>query len=214
MKKTLLALLAISTMTATSANAAVVVTSTAATNPYTGPVPTYNFETAAPVTGGSIVNATVAGQHTRPFGSTGNFLSAGIIDGSPAVLSLSSFSRIGSISLLWGSIDTFNVLSFLDASNTVIFSITGLQLRQLNPIANLQGDVNRVATFTFTDLATQSDVRSVRFAANRNSFEVDNISIRAVPEPATWLTLIMGFFGLGFAMRKRKASPSFRVRFA
>lgn len=33
---------------------------------------------------------------------------------------------------------------------------------------------------------------------------IDNASITAVPEPATWLSLIAGFGMLGFAMRRRK----------
>lgn len=201
-------------MAASSANAAVVVTSTPATNPYTGPAPTYDFETPAPVTGGSIVNNSVPGQHTRPFGSTGNYLSAGPIDGSPAVLDLSAFSRIGSITLLWGSTDQFNTLELLDSSNNVIFSILGSSPLVRDLSAAQPGNVNRVVTFTFSDLATQTAVKAMRFSSSLNAFEVDNVSVRAVPEPSTWLLMILGMLGIGFAMRRRPAEEGQRIRFA
>ncbi len=213
MKKSLMVAAMFAAALPSVASATVVVTSTSATNPYSGPAPTYNFSTPAPVTGGSIVNATVAGQHTRPFGSTGNYLAVGPFDGSPAVLSMSAFDRIGSISFLWGSIDAFNLFQILDAANNVIFSITGLGARDLN--ATQPGNVNRVLTFTFTDLATQSAVNSVRFSSSRNAFEIDNFNIRAVPEPATWLMMILGFFGLSFAMRSSKdKKQNLRVRYS
>ena len=62
---------------ATSANAAIVLSSvTPGTNPYVGPV-TYDFETPAPVSGGVVTNETNAGDHAQPYGSTGNYWSVG-----------------------------------------------------------------------------------------------------------------------------------------
>ncbi len=43
---------------------------------------------------------------------------------------------------------------------------------------------------------------------------VDNISLAAVPEPATWAMMIMGFGLIGGAVRSRKANVTTRVRFA
>lgn len=195
-----------------AAQAGVVVTSTSATNPYSGPTPTYNFNTPIPITGGSIVNASVSGQHNRPFGSTGNYLAVGPFDGSPAVLNLAAYGRIGSISMLWGSIDAFNTLELLDAANQVIYSITGLGVRDVNAVQ--PGNVNRVVKFTFTDLMTQNAVSSVRFSSNRNAFEVDNIAVQGVPEVSTWLLMIMGMFGIGFVMRRQPEGKTQRIRFA
>jgi hypothetical protein len=213
MKKLILAAAALAALSPMTANAAVVVTSTPATNPYSGPAPTYDFTTPAPVTGGAIVNNTIPGQHSRPFGSTGNYLATGPIDGSPAVLNMASFDRIGSISFLWGSIDSFNLFELLDAANNVIFSTTGLAVRDV--AAPQPGNVNRVVTFTFTDLATQSAVTSARFSSSLNAFEIDNFNIRAVPEPEVWLMMILGFFGLSFAMRSSKGSnQKLRIRYS
>lgn len=195
-----------------AAQAGIVLTTTSATNPYSGPTPTYNFNTPTPVTGGSIVNNSVTGQHNRPFGSTGNYLAVGPFDGSPAVLNLASFDRIGSISLLWGSIDAFNTLQLLDAANNVIYSVTGLTVRDVN--APQPGNVNRVVKFTFTDLATQNAVNAIRFSSSSNAFEIDNVAIQAVPEASTWLLMIMGMFGIGFVMRRNPDRKTQRIRFA
>lgn len=39
-------------------------------------------------------------------------------------------------------------------------------------------------------------------------FVVDNINIAAVPEPATWAMMIMGFVGIGFLAYRRRAVPA------
>ncbi len=211
MKKAFIAAMALSMMVSTAASAAVVVTSTPATDPYTGPTPTYDFETPAPVTGGSIVTGPNTPAHTRPFGSTGYYLSAGPLDGNPAVIDLSAFADIGSISFLWGSMDQFNLFELLDAANNVIYSVDGHTLKDL--AAPQPGNINRVITFTFDDLVTQSGVTFARLSSTQNAFEIDNFNVQAVPEPATWLMMILGFFGLSFAMRSRKAQSSLRVRY-
>lgn len=204
------AFVAASLLAAPAANAAVVVTSTPATTPYSGPAPTYNFETAAPVTGGSVVSTDVAGQHVRPTGSTGNYFAVGPADGSPGVLNLSSFGAISSLSFLWGSIDAYNVFELLDAANNVIFSINGSAV----PGGNTNGNVSRVVNFAFTDLATQNAVNSARFSSSQNAFEVDNVAVQAVPEPTTWLLMILGMLGIGFTMRRSNKENTSRIRFA
>jgi len=197
-------------LTSVTANAAhVVVTSTPATNPYSGPTPTYDFESPVPIVGGSVVNNEVAGQHIRPFGSTGNYYAVGPFDGTPAELALGPISKI---SFLWGSIDAFNVFELLDAANQVLFSINGVTIK--NDMDPQPGNVNRVVTFTITDGATQSAISKARFSSRLNAFEIDNIAIQAVPEPGTWLMMILGMLGVGFAMRRRPAEPAMRIRFS
>ena len=59
-------------------------------------------------------------------------------------------------------------------------------------------------TMTFTDGATVSDVGQFRL----------NVApaVAAVPEPATWAMMILGFAAIGFSVRRRK--PVVRVRYA
>jgi choice-of-anchor C domain-containing protein len=40
---------------------------------------------------------------------------------------------------------------------------------------------------------------------------LDNVSVTAVPEPATWAMMILGFFGIGFVAYRRKSSSAFRL---
>lgn len=203
----------------TAANAAVIVTSVASTDPYSGPTPLYDFESPVPIlSGGSIVTGTNGSTgphpwHTQPYGSDGFYLSAGLDDGSPAIFDLSAIDRVTEISFLWGSIDQFNTFSLRDALDNVLFSIDGLQLRTLNPMPFGVGDLNRVVTFTITDLPTQTAITQARLDSTRDAFEIDNFGVQGVPEPATWLMMMLGFGAIGFTLRRRPSQPKVRVRF-
>ena len=92
----------------------------------------------------------------------------------------------------------------------VIFSINGSAV----PGGNTNGNVSRVVNFAFTDLATQNAVNSARFSSSQNAFEVDNVAVQAVPEPTTWLLMILGMLGIGFTMRRSNKESTSRIRFA
>lgn len=59
-------------------------------------------------------------------------------------------------------------------------------------------------TMSFTNGATVDDVRQFRMSAAPTA---------AVPEPATWAMMLLGFGAIGFGMRRRR-SDTVRVRFA
>ncbi len=58
-------------------------------------------------------------------------------------------------------------------------------------------------TMSFTNGATVQDVRQFRM----------NAAVAAVPEPATWALMMLGFGAIGFGMRRRR-TDQVRVRFA
>ena len=53
-------------------------------------------------------------------------------------------------------------------------------------------------------------VNQVILTSTSNSFEVDNAAanLAAVPEPATWAIMIMGFGAIGAVIRRRRAVPA------
>lgn len=194
-----------------SANAAITLVSvTPGTVPYSGPTPTYDFETTAPVSGGLVTSTSVSGVSAQPFGSTGKFWTVGPTDGSPGDMNLSSFGDIFSLSFIWGSVDTYNTLEFLDASDNILASFTGSQI--YNPANGNQTDPNLNPLVRFNLSGPEmSSFTTLRLRSTSNAFETDNFAINAVPEPATWAMMLLGFGLVGFGMRRRRefASPSF-----
>jgi len=190
-----------------TANAAIVIGSNLpGTNPYSGPTPTFNFDTVAGTpsfTGGAVVSGTST-SHAQPFGSTGSYFSVGLDDGVTGVIDLSSFGDISSISLLWGSIDAYNTLQFLDSANNVLETFGGSAIR--NPADGNQTDpnTNRLVTFLLTGTDVSAFAK-LRLSSNSNAFEIDDLAINpVVPEPATWALMVLGFFGVGMVLRRRR----------
>lgn len=109
--------------------------------------------------------------------------------------------RLLSLSFDLGSLDTYNTISFY-SGNTLVKSFTGSQLTDPNPAAGEQaGDANnRRYYFTF---GAADDINKVVFQSTFPAFEFDNIAgaLSAVPEPATWAMMIVGFGFVGFMLR-------------
>jgi PEP-CTERM motif len=105
------------------------------------------------------------------------------------------------LSVYIGSLDSYNTISFYD-SGTLVQSFTGTQLAL--PISNgdqVNGLTNRRYDFTFS---AGSDVNEIVFASTEPAFEIDNLAIAGVPEPATWAMMILGFCFVGFMMRSNR----------
>ena len=109
------------------------------------------------------------------------------------------------LSVYMGSPDAYNSIRFNFSDNTSEL-LSGAQLAG----GAFGGDqsIGRRMTYTFGD----KTVTSVVFASSQNSFEFDNIAtVSAVPEPATWAMMIMGFGLAGSAVRnsRRKTAAAF-----
>ena len=212
MKHILLLSAALSLALPSAALAAVTLTSEPGTETYVGPTPTFDFEVPTPeFTGGTIKNEN-DGTGARPYGATGKYASVGPGAGTPGFLDLSAFGDIDFISFIWGSIDPFNTLDVLGAGDVVLGSFTGTSV-----VAAANGDqsspaTNRLVKLTFTD-ADRSNITRLRFTSSGNAFETDKFAIGAVPEPTTWMLMLLGMAGIGFSMR-RKEKQTLRVRFA
>jgi hypothetical protein len=116
---------------------------------------------------------------------------------------------VSSFQFDWGSIDAYNTLTINGTSQAII--VPGSNF--INPANGDQIAAGTNGRFTVTGTAGEL-FTSVTFSSTGNSFEVDNLAVGgAVPEPATWAMMMLGFGGLGFAMR-RKPKAAMRIRYA
>lgn len=190
---------------ATSAQAAVSVTEVPGSATYAGPTPTYTFspDSRPETTGGAFYEHDMS-LDSQPYGGSGSFYSVDPYNG-PGTISLAGFGAIQSLSFIWGSVDTYNTLSFLDSLGNTIFSITGAEL--LGSSANGGQDSatsNPVVTVSFT--GADRNVAAMQLSSTGHSFEIDNLAISPVPEPATWAMMLLGTMLAGVGLRRRRAS--------
>lgn len=98
----------------------------------------------------------------------------------------------------WGSVDAYNTLTVFTTLGS--YSATGA----IVPPAD--GDQSAFSTNgLFTAFASPGElITGFKLESGTNSFEIDNVATRAVPEPAAWLLMILGFGGVGAAMRRSR----------
>lgn len=190
-----------------AAHAAVTFTVTNGSNPYAGPDPvTFDFESpgTTPTYVGGMTQNTDTPQGALPWpDNLGTYYTVGPAPGSnPGTIDLEDFGNIWNISLIWGSVDNYNDLEFLDADENILFSFNGAEIiaagfgNQTNP------STNPLVRFNFSG-GSEADVAFMRLRSSSQAFEIDNITINAVPEPGTWALLILGFGAVGHSMRRR-----------
>jgi PEP-CTERM motif-containing protein len=217
-RKTMMAAAAVCAIAAAPAYAQVALTATPGSSPYAGPAPTYDFEGGgptggAPITGGLVLNSSNSGDNAQPYGSAGHYWSIGTSNNGsqPGILDLSSFAAIGAISFIWGSVDSYNTLEVLDRVGGVLATFTGS-----NAAVNPNGDQSNPVTNPLARItiggADQYNVGGLRLTSGQNAFEVDNFAVTAVPEPAIWAMLLIGFGFIGAFMRGAKRQRRLRLK--
>ncbi|MFN7177468.1 MAG: PEPxxWA-CTERM sorting domain-containing protein [Thermaurantiacus sp.] len=107
-----------------------------------------------------------------------------------------------SFSLYWGSIDTYNTITFLDSGMNQVFTLGGAGV----PLANPNGDQGNQASNKRVnfDFGAGANVRYVVVTSSQFAFESDDWAFGVVPEPATWAMLILGFGLIGASLRRRQ----------
>lgn len=154
-----------------------------------------NFNTAAGLSGQyHLVTGNSSGVYAAPFGDTSQYLA--VYGGETASLAIAPPTK--AISFYWGSIDAYNTVSFFSGA-TQVASFTGAMVPAA-PADGSQGNPvnNRRVTFDFQG----QSVDRVQFASSGNSFELDTVTA-AVPEPASWALLVVGFGLVGVSARRR-----------
>jgi hypothetical protein len=164
-------------------------------------------------TGGTVGPYTIVGgtvyNTDKPFASDpdeagypifgGTFLAAGPLAGTPS--SISFGSGIGYISFLWGSPDTYNMLT---VTGTGGYSHT-FTAAEVN-IGSTTGDQSYARYVGFTGTAGTL-ITSLTFfnLPSTDAFEAANFSLTApVPEPQTYAMMVAGLVAIGWGVSRRQ----------
>lgn len=200
---------------ASPATAATFVKSTAGpdTTPPSGLL-TINFNSANTLSdipglsgNGQIVQGFLPGVYAQPYLDVTKYLSVPQSgSGGTATLNLTGYNFSGIVkgfSFYWGSIDTYNSLNINTSSGTTTFSFDGSNPPPPANGAQLTSENNRRVFFS---LASGETLKSLEFVSNGYAMEIDDLVFTgiAVPEPATWAMMILGFGFVGGAMRSAK----------
>ncbi len=144
---------------------------------------------------GQVVIGNQSGVYASPFGIDDHYLTVGT--GAASLQLDHAYDYFG---LFWGSIDTYNHLSFY-LGDAWVDTFSGSELPPLQADGNqIAWTSNRYVNFFFTDGALFD---RVVLTSTGNAFESDNHAVATVtvPEPGTLALLAVGLLGIGVRRR-------------
>lgn len=120
-----------------------------------------------------------------------------------------------SVSFFWGSMDNYNSFDLLDASGNVFDTILSGEIPAGGNGDQLGSWTNQRVTIT-----SSQAIYGVQLRSTTPAFEVDNFFFSghagggndvhaAVPEPASWAMMLIGFSAIGGAIRSQRRKVSF-----
>lgn len=149
----------------------------------------------------ALVNGSQSGKYAQPLGVNSPYLTVP----NPSPTTQSAIFGLGSLAnyfgLFWGSIDSYNSVSFY-LNNTLIASYSGANI--VGQFANgnqLSYSSNRYVNFDFGSDAFDT----VKLTSTGFAFESDNHAFKKiinVTEPATFLLMLLGLIGLAVVRRR------------
>lgn len=155
--------------------------------------------------GGSAVSGIYAGSVSvaaSPYGNANtnrNYFSAGGGAGS-VVLGYGGVQT--ALSMLWGTVDSSATRNLITTSAGE--TINGSQILTACGAFCSNGNTN-----VWLSITGLTGYTSLTFSdATLNAFE---FNVAAVPEPATWGMMMLGFAGIGFMAYRRKSKPALRL---
>ncbi len=193
------------TLAASAANA-VTLTSTPGPDSVVGPTETVVVDFTNPNAAGYIWSAGVLATNTGTINGTAaapylDTTTYGYVSTKlPSSFATLSTPSLKSISLYWGSIDTYNFLDVLGPGNSVLLTIKGTDFPQSNGAQTAAATNRRV----FITAGAGERITGLKFRTTDVAFEFDTIAADAVPEPESWALLIAGFGLVGATARRRR----------
>jgi len=150
----------------------------------------------------AIVSGSASGLYATPFTDNTKYLSVPNPSQSTQTAILGLGTTANYFGLFWGSIDTYNLISFF-LGNAEVASYTGSQLPNLTADGNQTAwTSNRYINFDFGSASFDT----VKIISYGYAFESDNHAFRktSVPEPMTLALMGLGLFGLVAARRFKR----------
>lgn len=166
-------------------------------NGYTSGIAAYS---ANPTGNGQVVKGTVDGQYRTPFGNGSQYLTVGTSNNSGST-TISFSKKLTAFGLQWGSLDTYNSISFFNGGS-LLGNFTGTNVVNALGLSNFAFGGAGAASTRYVRFSGGGVFDRVVLTSTSRAFESDNHSFEVVPTPA----LLPGLIGMGVAALRRKKS--------
>jgi len=125
------------------------------------------------------------------------FLAVGPSSTSPAVMTYLN-GGLSFLGMLWGSPDTYNILTLRDNLNVdYVFTTASLGF----PVQNGDQSFNQYVQFAASGTTR---IVTATFASAIDAFETTQYTVTPIPEPETYALMLAGLAALGFVSKRRK----------
>lgn len=165
----------------------------------------FNFDTTSPganITGDFQYYTGFQGAAAQPFNDPTQYLAVPGGSKGTGSANIKFSGDMDYLGLYWGSIDSYNNITFYNDGSLLssVPAITGSMIN--NPADGAQGDPS---TNRYVNIYTNFAFDEIRLTSTGIAFEVDNIAVRPVPEPATMLLFGAGIAGLAGLIRRKRS---------